>query len=83
MNALTKVGANFFPMQDSGKYVKVTKKRTLVEEAAYRGMALASSGYAFMWSQWNSHTSFGKVVVQVAEGGGSEEEADKVCSVWD
>ena len=74
MTALKLVGANFFPGEDAHKYVSMTKKRAMVEQGLYNSMALASCGYGFQWSRWNGEVSPGKVVVQVAEGGGAREE---------
>lgn len=83
MAALKSVGANFFPEEDATKYVSTTKKRRVVELGMYSNMALASCGYAFQWSRWNAEVSPGKVVVQVAEGGGevSPENSEKVVQV--
>lgn len=70
--ALSKAGAHFFPEPDASKYVSTVKKRSGVEGVVYRNMSLASSAFGFQWSRWNSECgSTGKVVLQVAEGGGS------------
>lgn len=80
ISSLKSVGANFFPEEDAGKYVSVTKKRSAVEQEAYRSMALASSGLCFQWSRWNGEvSSYGKVVLRVAERGIGGE-IDKVNS---
>ncbi len=64
---LKSVGSFFFPESDASRYSSVTKKRSAVEMEGYRSMALASSGYSFCWSHWNSAAPVGKVVVGVAE----------------
>ena len=33
----------------------------------YQSMSLASSGFAFQWSRWNSEVSRSKVVLRVAQ----------------
>lgn len=62
------MGANFFPAVDAEKYVSMTKKRSAVEMALYKSMALSSSGWGFQWSRWNCEIAPGKFVMQVAEG---------------
>ena len=39
----------------------------MVELSVYQSMSLASSGFAFQWSRWNSEVSRGKVVLRVAQ----------------
>ena len=82
MAALTKTGANFFPEGDAAKYVSITKKHHFVEEQMYRSMALASCGFGFQWSQWNSDVSPGKVVIRVAKGNteSDKQSPQNVCS---
>ena len=75
IDSLKKAGSFFFPEPDASKYSSVTKKRSGVEMEGYRSMALASSGYSFCWSRWNSEAPIGKVVIGVAE-------ADQVRQVY-
>ena len=76
MDSLKHVGANFFPVEDSHKFVSTTKKRGSVEQSVYDSMALASCGYGFQWSKWNTEASTGKVIVQAAEGRGGDDDDD-------
>ena len=65
-DGLKKAGSYFFPEVDTSTYSSVTKKRSAVEMESYRSMALASSGYSFSWSHWNSTAPIGRVVVGVS-----------------
>ena len=67
INSLKRVGSHFFPELGVSRFVCVTKKRSSVELETYRNMALASCGFSFRWSRWNSDVSAAKVVVAVAE----------------
>ena len=42
-------------------------QRPVVALSVYQSMSLASSGFAFQWSRWNSEVSRGKVVLLVAQ----------------
>lgn len=67
IKSLKKVGYYFFPEPDASKFASTTNKRSSVELASYRGMAMASSGISFRWSRWNSEAATGKVVMGVAD----------------
>ncbi|KAM4748676.1 dynein axonemal intermediate chain 7 [Rhinophrynus dorsalis] len=65
--AMKRTGLNFFPEEDSEKYVSVNKKNEQVETAAYREMALLSPSFSFGWSKWNLSCGFEQIVLQVKE----------------
>ncbi|KAM5173177.1 dynein axonemal intermediate chain 7 [Mantella aurantiaca] len=66
-DAMNKVGLNFFPVEDSDKYVSVNKKSEQAEKMAYKEMALLSPSFAFGWSKWNHSCSHEQIVVKVKE----------------
>ncbi|XP_040201351.1 dynein intermediate chain CFAP94, axonemal [Rana temporaria] len=66
-DAMKRVGLNFFPAEDSPKYVSVNKKSEQVEKMAYKEMALLSPSFALGWSKWNLNCSHEQIVVKVRE----------------
>ncbi|BFZ15946.1 hypothetical protein BsWGS_18985 [Bradybaena similaris] len=65
---MTNAGLNFFPSEDSLKFVNVQRKNPLIEERSYQQMALTASAMAFTWSKWNQHgTNSDEIVFMGAE----------------
>lgn len=65
--AMKRVGLNFFPAEDSAKYVIVNKKSEQAEITAYQEMALLSPSFAFGWSKWNHNCGHEEIIVKVRE----------------
>ncbi|KAJ8381931.1 hypothetical protein SKAU_G00027090 [Synaphobranchus kaupii] len=65
--ALTSSGINIFVNEHSSKYVSITAKDPLTEQAVYEQMALMASTVAFSWSRWNSHCGQEHMILQACQ----------------
>ncbi|KAG7456220.1 hypothetical protein MATL_G00249340 [Megalops atlanticus] len=65
--ALSSSGVNLFVNEYSSKYVSITAKDPLTEQAMYEQMALVASTFAFSWSQWNSQCGQEHLVLQACQ----------------
>ncbi|XP_061106681.1 dynein axonemal intermediate chain 7, partial [Conger conger] len=64
---MTRSGINIFVNEHSSKYVSITAKDPLTEQAIYEQMALMASSVAFSWSRWNSHCGQEHIVLQACQ----------------
>ncbi|KAJ8392335.1 hypothetical protein AAFF_G00076990 [Aldrovandia affinis] len=65
--ALTSSGVNIFVNEHSSKYVSITAKDPLTEEAVYEQMAFMASTVAFSWSRWNAQCGQEHIVLQACQ----------------
>ena len=56
-----------FPTLSPPPHLFPSLQRPVVELSVYQSMSLASSGFAFQWSRWNSEVSRSKAVLRVAQ----------------
>ncbi|KAM8910295.1 dynein axonemal intermediate chain 7 isoform 2-T2 [Spinachia spinachia] len=65
--AMLNAGVNITVNEFTDKYVCTCGKDPLIEEAAYKQMALFASASAFAWSKWNVECGVEHLVMQVCE----------------
>ncbi|XP_068134117.1 dynein axonemal intermediate chain 7 isoform X2 [Hyperolius riggenbachi] len=65
--AMKRAGLNFFPEEDSVRYVSVNKKNEQTQKMAYMEMALLSPSFLFGWSKWNHSCGYEQIIFKVKE----------------